>query len=232
MPKINKRFKKIQEKIIPGRQYPVMEALSLLKELSTVKFVESVDVSFNLGVDPKKSNQAIRGATVLPHGTGRSLRVAVFTSGVAASAALQAGADVVGFEDLAQSVKGGKLDFDVVLATPDAMRIVGQLGQILGPRGLMPNPKMGTVTADIATAVKNAKAGQVRYKNDKAGIVHAPIGKVSFEVNALKENLDVLLTDIKKLKPATSKGIFLKKIALSTTMGPGLLIDQASLVSV
>lgn len=232
MTKLGKRFRKIQEKLTLGRQYPVNEALTLLKELSTTKFVESVDVSVNLGIDPKKTDQSVRGATVLPHGTGRALRVAVFAQGAAASAALQAGADIVGFEDLVQSVKTGKLDFDVVLATPDAMRVVGQLGQILGPRGLMPNPKLGTVTADIATAVKNAKAGQVRYKNDKAGILHAPIGKVSFEVNALKENLETLLADLKKLKPMNSKGIFLKKLTLSTTMGPGLVVDQASFAGV
>lgn len=232
MHKISKRFKKIREKITFGQFHPILEAFTLLKEFSTVKFVESVDVSINLGVDAKKTEQSVRGSVVLPHGTGRSVKVAVFTQGAAADAAREAGADMVGFEDLAQSVKTGNIDFDVVLATPDAMRIVGQLGQILGPRGLMPNPKVGTVTVDIATAVKNAKAGQIQYKNDKAGIIHAPIGKTSFEVKALQENLEILLSDLRKHKPTSSKGTFLRKITLSTTMGPGLIVDQASLVGV
>lgn len=232
MHKISKRFKKIREKITFGQLYPILEAFTLLKEFSTVKFVESVDVNINLGVDAKKTEQSVRSSVVLPHGTGRSVKVAVFTQGAAADAAREAGADVVGFEDLAQSVKAGKIDFDVVLATPDAMRIVGQLGQILGPRGLMPNPKVGTVTVDIATAVKNAKAGQIQYKNDKAGIIHASIGKTSFEVKALQENLETLLSDLRKHKPTSSKGTFLRKITLSTTMGPGLIVDQASLAGV
>lgn len=227
--RISKRFKKIREKIAVGQLYPLVEAFVLLKELSTVKFEESVDVSINLGIDAKKTDQSVRSSVVLPHGTGRSHKVAVFTQGAAADIARKAGADIVGFEDLAQSVKAGNLDFDVVLATPDAMRIVGQLGQILGPRGLMPNPKVGTVTVDIGTAVKNAKAGQIQYKNDKAGIIHAPIGKTSFEETALQENLETLLSDLRKHKPTGSKGTFLRKITLSTTMGPGLIIDQASL---
>lgn len=232
MHKISKRFKKIREKITFGQLYPILEAFTLLKEFSTVKFVESVDVNINLGVDAKKTEQSVRSSVVLPHGTGRSVKVAVFTQGAAADAAREAGADVVGFEDLAQSVKAGNIDFDVVLATPDAMRIVGQLGQILGPRGLMPNPKVGTVTVDIATAVKNAKAGQIQYKNDKAGIIHASIGKTSFEVKALQENLETLLSDLRKHKPTSSKGTFLRKITLSTTMGPGLIVDQASLAGI
>ncbi len=229
MAKLTKRMKMIREKVDPVKSYDVDEALQLLKELSTVKFKESVDVSVNLGVDPRKSDQVVRGSTVLPHGTGQSVRVAVFTQGANAEAAKEAGADIVGMEDLAEEVKKGNLDFDVVIATPDAMRVVGQLGQILGPRGLMPNPKVGTVTTDVATAVKNAKSGQVRYRTDKAGIIHCTIGKVDFDVNALRENLEALLADLKKAKPAASKGVYMKKVALSTTMGPGLTVDKASL---
>ncbi len=229
MAKLSKRMKMIREKVDPTRAYSVEEALQLLKELSSVKFTESVDVAVNLGVDPRKSDQVVRGSTVLPHGTGKSVRVAVFAQGANAEAAKEAGADVVGMEDLAESIRKGNLDFDVVIATPDAMRVVGQLGPILGPRGLMPNPKVGTVTPDVATAVRNAKAGQVRYRTDKAGIIHCTIGKVDFDVAALKENLEALLADLKKAKPAASKGTYMKKIALSTTMGPGLTIDPSSL---
>ncbi len=229
MAKLSKRMKMIREKVDPTRAYSVDEALQLLKEVSSVKFTESVDVAVNLGVDPRKSDQVVRGSTVLPHGTGKSVRVAVFAQGANAEAAKEAGADIVGMEDLAEEVKKGNLDFDVVIATPDAMRIVGQLGPILGPRGLMPNPKVGTVTPDVATAVKNAKAGQVRYRTDKAGIIHCTIGKVDFDISALKENLEALLADLKKAKPAASKGTYMKKIALSTTMGPGLTIDMSSL---
>src|SRR5690606_17762439 len=213
----------------PGTVYPVDEALSLVKELATAKFPESVDVAVNLGVDPRKSDQVVRGSTVLPHGTGKSLRVAVFAQGENAEKAKAAGADVVGFEDLAARTKGGELDFDVVIAPPAPMRVVGQLGQILGPRGLMPNPKVGTVTPDVTTAVRNAKAGQVRYRTDKAGIVHCPIGRADFEVSALKENLQALLADLKKAKPSASKGTYLKKVTVSSTMGPGITVDQASL---
>ncbi len=229
MAKLSKRFKMIREKVDPVKAYNVEEALQLLQELSTVKFKESVDVSVNLGVDPRKSDQVVRGSTVLPNGTGKSVRVAVFAQGANADAAKEAGADIVGMEDLAEEIKKGYLDFDVVIATPDAMRIVGQLGPILGPRGLMPNPKVGTVTPDVATAVKNAKAGQVRYRTDKAGIIHCTIGKVDFDVNALRENLEALLADLKKAKPTSSKGVYMKKVALSTTMGPGLTVDQSSL---
>ncbi len=229
MATLTKRRKLAREKVNPAGAYPVDEALALVKELATAKFPESVDVAVNLGVDPRKSDQVVRGSTVLPHGTGKSLRVAVFAQGDNAEKAKAAGADVVGFEDLAERIKGGELDFDVVIATPDAMRVVGQLGQILGPRGLMPNPKVGTVTADVATAVKNAKAGQVRYRTDKAGIVHVPIGRADFEVPALKENLLALLADLKKAKPAASKGTYLKKLSVSSTMGPGITVDQASL---
>jgi large subunit ribosomal protein L1 len=229
MAKLTKRFKAIKEKVVHGKQYSIEEALALLQQLSTVKFKESVDVSVNLGIDPRKSDQAVRGATVLPNGTGKTVRVAVFTQGANAEAAKAAGADIVGFEDLAEQVKKGVMDFDVVIASPDAMRIVGTLGQILGPRGLMPNPKVGTVTPDVATAVKNAKAGQVRYRADKAGIIHCPIGRVDFEISALKENLGALLADLNKVKPATAKGVYMKKVSVSTTMGPGLQVDQASL---
>jgi len=229
MAKLSKREKGIREQLTPGKQYPIDEALALLQQLSTVKFRESVDVSVNLGVDPRKSDQVVRSSTVLPNGTGKTVRVAVFTQGSNADAAREAGADIVGLEDLAEEVKQGKMDFDVVIASPDAMRVVGTLGQILGPRGLMPNPKVGTVSQDVATAVRNAKAGQVRYRTDKAGIIHCPIGKVGFEISALKQNLDALLADLQKAKPSSAKGIYLKKIAVSTTMGPGLQIDQASL---
>ncbi|WP_111643383.1 50S ribosomal protein L1 [Marinimicrobium alkaliphilum] len=230
MAKLTKRQRAINEKIDATKQYSIDEAVALLKELSNVKFAETVDVSINLGVDPRKSDQAVRGATTLPHGNGKDVRVAVFAQGANADAAKAAGADLVGMEDLAEQVKAGQMDFDVVVASPDAMRVVGQLGQILGPRGLMPNPKTGTVTPDVATAVKNAKAGQVRYRADKGGIIHGGIGKVSFDVNALKENLEALVADLKKSKPASSKGIYFKKVSLSTTMGPGLTIDQSSLV--
>lgn len=229
MAKLSKRMRAIREKIQAGRQYPVEEAVALLKETSSVKFSESLDVAVNLGVDPRKSDQVVRGATVLPHGTGKSVRVAVFAQGAQAEAATEAGADVVGFEDLAEKVKGGELDFDVVIATPDAMRVVGALGPVLGPRGLMPNPKVGTVTADVATAVHNAKAGQVRYRTDKSGIVHCTLGKVDFEPVAIRENLQALLADLEKAKPASSKGVYMKGVTLSSTMGPGVPVDHASL---
>lgn len=229
MAKITKRQRAINEKVDTSKQYSIEDAVALLKELSTVKFAETVDVSISLGIDPRKSDQSVRGATTLPHGNGKSVRVAVFTQGANAEAAKAAGAEYVGMDELAAEIKAGKMDFDVVIASPDAMRVVGQLGQVLGPRGLMPNPKTGTVTPDVVTAVKNAKAGQVRYRAEKGGIVHGGLGKVSFETVAIKENLEALVADLKKAKPATSKGIYLKKIYLSTTMGPGLLIDQASL---
>ncbi len=229
MAKLTKRAKLAKEKIDKSRQYPISEAVALLKELATTKFDESVDVSVNLGVDPKKSDQNVRGATVLPNGTGKEVRVAVFTQGANADAAKEAGADIVGMEDLAEQVKKGEMDFDVVIASPDAMRVVGQLGQILGPRGLMPNPKVGTVAQDVAAAVKNAKSGQVRYRTDKAGIIHCTVGKISFAENAIKQNLEALLIDLQKAKPSAAKGIYMKKISLSTTMGPGLSIDSTSL---
>ncbi|QSA96349.1 50S ribosomal protein L1 [Methylococcus sp. EFPC2] len=229
MAKLSKRQKAIAEKIEVGKQYPANEAFTLLKSISKVKFVESIDVAVNLGVDPRKSDQAVRGATVLPRGTGKSVRVAVFAQGPNADAAKEAGADIVGFDDLAAQIKAGEINFDVVIASPDAMRVVGQLGQILGPRGLMPNPKVGTVTPDVAGAVRNAKAGQVRYRTDKKGIIHATIGKASFDEAALRENLEALLVDLKKIKPSTSKGVYLKKVTVSSTMGPGLAIDQSSL---
>lgn len=229
MAKLSKRARAIREKIEAGKQYAAEEAFVLLKELSTIKFSESVDVSVNLGVDPRKSDQVVRGSTVLPNGTGKTVRVAVFAQGANADAAKAAGADVVGFEDLAADVKAGKMDFDVVIATPDAMKVVGQLGQILGPRGLMPNPKVGTVTPNVAEAVQNAKAGQVRYRTDKAGIIHCPIGKVDFTPDALKQNLEALLADLKKAKPSAAKGVYMKKITVSSTMGPGLALDQSSL---
>jgi large subunit ribosomal protein L1 len=229
MAKMTKRKKAFAENVDRTRLYPVEEALELVKKLSSAKFPESIDVSVNLGVDPRKSDQVVRGSTVLPNGTGKTIRVAVFAQGANAEAATEAGADVVGFEDLAETIKGGDLSFDVVIATPDAMRVVGPLGQILGPRGLMPNPKVGTVTPDVATAVRNAKAGQVRYRTDKAGIIHCSIGQVGFEVPALKENLGALLTDLAKAKPAASKGVYMKKITLSSTMGPGIPVDQSSL---
>ena len=223
-----KRRKAAREKVDSTKVYVIDEALSLVKEFATAKFPESIDVSVNLGVDPRKSDQVVRGSTVLPNGTGKTVRVAVFAQGENADKAKAAGADVVGFEDLAESVKGGDLNFDVVIATPDAMRVVGQLGQILGPRGLMPNPKVGTVTADVEGAVKNAKAGQVRYRTDKAGIIHCPIGRADFEVPALKENLEALLGDLKKAKPAASKGQYVKKLTVSSTMGPGVSVDRGS----
>lgn len=229
MAKLTKRQKAIAEKIQAGKQYGFEEAAALLAELSTIKFKESIDVSVNLGVDPRKSDQVVRGATVLPNGTGKTVRVAVFTQGPAAEAALAAGADRVGMDELAAEMKGGDLNYDVVIASPDAMRVVGQLGQLLGPRGLMPNPKVGTVTPDVATAVKNAKAGQVRFRTDKNGIIHASVGKIDFEPVKLKQNVEALLADLKRLKPSTSKGIYVKRITLSSTMGPGLQIDQASL---
>ena len=229
MAKLSKRVRAMREKIEAGKLYPIDEAVALLKEFSTVKFAETVDVAVNLGVDPRKSDQSVRGATTLPNGTGKNVRVAVFTQGENADAAKAAGADLVGMEDLAEQVKAGNMDFDVVIASPDAMRVVGTLGQVLGPRGLMPNPKTGTVTPDVATAVNNAKAGQVRYRTDKNGIVHGGIGSVTFEPAAIKENLEALMVDLQKAKPASAKGVYLKKVVLSTTMGPGLLIDQASL---
>ncbi|WP_372956485.1 50S ribosomal protein L1 [Marinobacter sp.] len=230
MAKLSKRQKLIREKVDPSRAYTVDEAVALLAELgSSVKFRESIDVSVNLGVDARKSDQVVRSSTVLPHGTGKSVRVAVFTQGANADKAKEAGADIVGMDDLADEVKKGNMDFDVVIATPDAMRVVGQLGQILGPRGLMPNPKVGTVTPDVETAVKNAKAGQVRYRTDKNGIIHAPLGNVEFSAQNIKENLEALLADLKKAKPASSKGVYLKKVSLSSTMGPGLTVDQGSL---
>ncbi len=231
MAKLTKRMKAIKEKVDTSKTYQALDAFNLLKSLPKIKFVESIDVAVNLGVDPRKSDQAVRGATVLPRGTGKLVRVAVFAQGANADAARAAGAEVVGMDDLAAQVKAGDLNFDVVIASPDAMRVVGQLGQILGPRGLMPNPKVGTVTPDVATAVKNAKAGQVRYRTDKKGIIHSTIGKGDFEDSALKENLEALIADLKKLKPATSKGIYVKKITVSSTMGPGLAIDQASLAT-
>ena len=229
MAALTKRRKSAREKVDSTKVYVIDEALSLVKEFATAKFPESIDVSVNLGVDPRKSDQVVRGSTVLPNGTGKTVRVAVFAQGENAEKAQAAGADVVGFEDLAETVKGGQLDFDVVIATPDAMRVVGQLGQILGPRGLMPNPKVGTVTADVETAVKNAKAGQVRYRTDKAGIIHCPIGRADFEVPALKENLAALLIDLKKGKPAASKGQYVKKLTVSSTMGPGVSVDRSSI---
>lgn len=227
MAKLTKRARMIREKV-EARDYDVNEAITLLKELATAKFTESVDVSVNLGIDARKSDQNVRGATVLPNGTGRDVRVAVFTSGANADKAKEAGADIVGMEDLAEQVKKGEMNFDVVVASPDAMRVVGQLGQILGPRGLMPNPKTGTVTPDVATAVKNAKAGQVRYRNDKNGIIHATIGRVDFDNDKLKENLESLLAALKKAKPSSAKGTYIKKISLSTTMGAGVALDKAS----
>jgi large subunit ribosomal protein L1 len=227
MAKLTKRARMIAEKV-EARDYDVNEAITLLKELATAKFTESVDVAVNLGIDARKSDQNVRGATVLPNGTGRDVRVAVFTSGDNAEKAKEAGADIVGMEDLAEQVKKGEMNFDVVVASPDAMRVVGQLGQILGPRGLMPNPKTGTVTPDVATAVQNAKAGQVRYRNDKNGIVHATIGRVDFDNDKLKENLDALLAALRKAKPSSAKGVYVKRISLSTTMGAGVSIDQGT----
>src|SRR6187549_2312261 len=224
-----KRVKAWKSKIVPGKAYPINEALGLVKEFAGAKFNESVDVAVNLGIDASKSDQQVRGSTVMPHGIGKSVRVAVFTSGKNQDAARAAGADIVGLEDLAEKVKAGQLDFDVVIASPDAMRVVGQLGQILGPRGLMPNPKVGTVSPDVADAVKNAKAGQVRYRSDKAGVVHCTIGKADFDAAKLKENLTALLQDLQKAKPSASKGIYLKKVSVSSTMGPGVPVEQSSL---
>ena len=226
-----KRAKAWKDKITPGRFYALDEALTLVKECATAKFPESIDAAVNLGIDASKSDQQVRGSTVMPHGIGKSVRVAVFTGGKNQDAARAAGADIVGLEDLAEKVKAGEINFDVVVASPDAMRVVGQLGQILGPRGLMPNPKVGTVTADVAGAVRNAKAGQVRYRVDKAGVVHCPIGRANFEVSALRDNLQALLSDLQKAKPAASKGIYLKRVTLSSTMGPGVPVDQSTLGS-
>jgi large subunit ribosomal protein L1 len=231
MAKLSKRVRAFREKVDPQKAYPLDVAVSMLKEFSTVKFNETVEVAINLGIDARKSDQAVRGATTLPFGTGSSVRVAVFTQGDAAEKAKAAGADLVGMDDLAQRIKDGFMDFDVVIASPDAMRVVGQLGQVLGPRGLMPNPKTGTVTPDVETAVRNAKAGQVRYRTDKNGIIHGGIGKINFELNAIKGNLEALLVDLKKAKPVSAKGVYLKKISLSTTMGPGIVIDQTSVES-
>jgi len=229
MAKLTKRMRLVAEKVEVDKAYNIDEAVTLLNELSKTKFKESFDVSINLGIDPRKSDQAVRGATTLPNGTGKSVRVAVFTQGDNADAAKEAGADIVGFEDLAEEIKGGKMDFDVVIATPDAMRVVGQLGKVLGPRGLMPNPKTGTVTPDVVTAVNNAKAGQVQFRADKAGIIHGSVGQVGFDAGAIKQNVEALVADLKKAKPASAKGVYLKKITLSTTMGPGIAIDQSSL---
>ncbi len=228
MAKFSKKKRAALEKVDSQTAYEIDVALGLVKEFATAKFPESIDVSVNLGVDPRKSDQVVRGSTVLPNGTGKTVRVAVFAQGENADKATAAGADIVGFDDLAETIKGGEMNFDVVIATPDAMRVVGQLGQILGPRGLMPNPKVGTVTADVETAVKNAKAGQVRYRTDKAGIIHCPIGRADFEVGALKENLEALLADLKKAKPASAKGSYFKKMTVSSTMGPGVAVDRAS----
>jgi len=229
MAKLSKRARLIREKVDVLKEYEINEAIALLKELATANFRESVDVAIRLGIDARKSDQNVRGATVLPNGTGRDVRVAVFTQGANAEKAKEAGADIVGMEDLAELVKKGEMDFDVVVASPDAMRVVGQLGQILGPRGLMPNPKVGTVTPDVAAAVKNAKSGQVRYRNDKNGIIHTTIGKVDFNTDQLKENLEALLEALKKAKPANAKGQYVKKVSVSTTMGAGVTVDQASL---
>ncbi len=229
MGKLSKRRRAINEKLEPGKLYAVEDALSLLKDLSAIKFTETVDVAINLGIDPRKSDQVVRGATTLPNGSGKSVRVCVFAQGDAAEAATAAGAEMVGMDELAAEIKGGNLNFDVVIAAPDAMRVVGMLGKILGPRGLMPNPKTGTVTPDVATAVKNAKAGQVRFRADKNGIIHGGIGTLSFDVSALKGNLEALMADLVKAKPASAKGVYMKKITLSSTMGPGLAIDRATL---
>lgn len=229
MAALTKRLKAVQSKVKVGKAYSVEEAIGVLQEIQRAKFVESVDVAVNLGVDPRKSDQVVRGSTVLPNGTGKVVRVAVFAQGANAEAARQAGANIVGMEDLAEKIKAGQMDFDVVIASPDAMRVVGQLGQILGPRGLMPNPKVGTVTPDVAGAVRNAMAGQVRYRTDKAGIIHCTIGKVTFTPNALRENLQVLISDLQKAKPSTAKGIYVKRVTLSTTMGPGLQVDVSSI---
>ena len=224
-----KRVQTWKKRLVPGKHYGLDEALTMVKEFATAKFPESIDAAVNLGIDASKSDQQVRGSTVMPHGTGKSVRVAVFTGGKNQDAARAAGADIVGLEDLAEKVRAGEINFDVVIASPDAMRVVGQLGQILGPRGLMPNPKVGTVTPDVAGAVRNAKAGQVRYRVDKAGIVHVPIGRANFEVSALKDNLLTLIADLQKAKPSAAKGIYLKRVTVSSTMGPGIAIDQATL---
>ena len=229
MARLSKRVRAFREKVDATRAYPLEEAVSLLKEFSTVKFNETVEVAVNLGIDARKSDQAVRGATTLPHGTGSAVRVAVFTQGDAADKARAAGADYVGMEELAEQIKGGMMDFDVVIASPDAMRVVGQLGQLLGPRGLMPNPKTGTVTPDVETAVTNAKAGQMRYRTDKNGIIHGGIGKIGLELEAIRGNLAAVLADLRKAKPAAAKGVYMKKVTLSTTMGPGVTIDQGSI---
>lgn len=229
MAKYSKRMQEIRSRVESGKLYPAEEAFGLLKELSRVKFVESVDVAVNLGVDPRKSDQVVRGSTVLPNGIGKTVRVAVFAQGASAEAATAAGADRVGFEDLAEEIKAGQMNFDVVIASPDAMRVVGQLGKVLGPRGLMPNPKVGTVTADVAEAVRNAKAGQVRYRTDKAGIIHCPLGKADFEPVKLRENLEALLANLMKAKPTAAKGVYMQKVTVSTTMGPGLTVDHQAL---
>ncbi|WP_295543943.1 50S ribosomal protein L1 [uncultured Thiohalocapsa sp.] len=229
MAKLTKRQKAIREQIEPGKVYAADEAFVLLKNISKVKFIENIDVAVNLGVDPRKSDQVVRGATVLPHGTGKQVRVAVFTQGANVDLATAAGADRVGMEDLAEDMKAGALDYDVVIASPDAMRVVGQLGKLLGPRGLMPNPKVGTVTADVAEAVRNARAGQVRYRTDKAGIIHCPLGKMDFEAEKLRENLEALLGNLMKAKPSAAKGVYMKKVTVSSTMGPGLTVDHAAL---
>ena len=229
MAKVGKRTRAFREKLEEGKQYEIDQALTFVKDNASAKFVESIDVAINLGVDPRKSDQVVRSSTVLPNGTGKTVRVAVFAQGANADAAKEAGADIVGFEDLAESIKAGNMDFDVVIASPDAMRIVGTLGQVLGPRGLMPNPKVGTVTPNVAEAVVNAKAGQIRYRTDKAGIIHCPIGNAGFEVNALRENLVALLDDLNKLKPSSAKGVYLKRISVSSTMGAGLVLDKAFL---
>ena len=229
MAKLSKLAQAIRAKLQAGKAYSISEAVALLKEISSVKFGETVDVAINLGIDPRKSDQVVRGATTLPHGSGKDVRVAVFTQGAAAEAAKAAGAEFVGMEDLAEQIKGGMMNFDVVIASPDAMRVVGALGQVLGPRGLMPNPKTGTVTPDVVTAVKNAKAGQMRFRADKNGIIHGAIGKLTFDEVALKENLEAVINDLKKAKPSTSKGVYLRKVTLSTTMGPGLVIDASTL---
>jgi len=229
MAKLSKRAKLFAEKVDVDKSYAIEDAFALVKELATAKFSESVDVAVNLGIDPKKSDQVVRGSTIMPNGTGKTVRVAVFTAGENAEAAKEAGADIVGMEDLAEDVKKGNMDFDVVIASPDAMRVVGALGQVLGPRGLMPNPKVGTVTPNVAEAVKNAKSGQVRYRADKGGIIHASIGKADFDVAALKGNLDALIADLNKAKPAAAKGVYLKKLAVSSTMGPGVAVDISSL---
>lgn len=229
MAKLTKKQQAIAAKIDSTRSYAIADAVALLNEFASPKFKESIDVSINLGVDPRKSDQVVRGSTLLPNGTGKTVRVAVFAQGDNATKAKDAGADIVGFDDLAESIQAGNMDFDVVIATPDAMRVVGKLGQVLGPRGLMPNPKVGTVTADVATAVKNAKAGQVRYRTDKKGIIHGAIGKIGFEAGAIEGNLEALIADLKKAKPASSKGIYIQKVVLSSTMGPGVVVDHASL---